>query len=175
MRKVLPLFFSSVLLLSACSAPTGDVTPPVDSNGEISVSSVSSSDSSSSAAMMEDHSSSSDHGIMDSSASSVQSSASSAVPADTSSERIVPMTVTDWEFSPKAITAKKGEKIIVRLTGIGGVHSFGSQELGLNVKVNPGETVDIEIPTGTAGTFSFRCMIPCGPGHKDMTGTIIIS
>ena len=84
------------------------------------------------------------------------------------------MTSTDWSFSPLTINAKKGEKIVVRLTNNQGIHSFGAMELGLNVRINPGETKDIVIPTDKTGTFEFRCMVPCGPGHKDMKGTIVI-
>ncbi len=85
------------------------------------------------------------------------------------------MTSTDWAFNPLTINAKKGEKIVVRLTNNQGIHSFGAMELGLNVRINPGETKDIVIPTDKAGSFEFRCMVPCGPGHKDMKGTIVIS
>ncbi len=85
------------------------------------------------------------------------------------------MTSTDWTFSPLTIQAKKGEKVVVRLTNVNGIHSFGAMELGLNVRINPGETKDIVIPTDKAGTFEFRCLVPCGPGHKDMKGTIVIS
>ena len=106
-----------------------------------------------------------------------------ATSSDTSSEdtsvdltnaRVIEMTSTDWSFSPSTITAKKGEVIVVRLTNNQGIHSFGSKELGFNVSINPGETKDIVIPTDKEGTFSFRCLIPCGPGHRDMVGTIVI-
>jgi cytochrome c oxidase subunit 2 len=56
-----------------------------------------------------------------------------------------------------------------------GKHSLVIADLGVNVEVEPGETKDIEIPTEKAGTFEFRCRIPCGPGHKDMKGTLVVS
>ena len=84
------------------------------------------------------------------------------------------MNVTNWAFSPETITAKKGEKLIVRLHGIEGIHSFGIRDLNINVPMNPGEMKDVEIPTDTAGTFEFRCMVPCGPGHRDMKGALVI-
>lgn len=121
-----------------------------------------------------------------SSARSVASAATSSKPSSAAASaatskvtdanaRVIAMTSTDWVFSPTSITAKKGEKIIVRLTNNDGIHSFGAMDLGINVRINPGETKDIEIPTDKAGTFSFRCLVPCGPGHKDMVGTIVIS
>ncbi len=85
------------------------------------------------------------------------------------------MTVENFAFVPSVINVRKGEKVTIRIKGVSGLHSFGVADLGLNVKVNPGETVDIDLPTDTTGTFTFRCMIPCGSGHKSMVGTITIS
>lgn len=111
-----------------------------------------------------------------SSAPASSSQAAASVAATTESEtRVIAVTSTDWEFNPLTINAKKGEKVIVRLTNNQGIHSFGAMELGLNVRINPGETKDIVIPTDKAGSFEFRCMVPCGPGHRDMKGTIVIS
>ncbi len=65
--------------------------------------------------------------------------------------------------------------MIVRLKGVEGIHSFAIAELGINMRIEPGQTVDVEIPTDTAGTFAFMCRVPCGPGHKDMKGSLVIS
>ncbi len=88
--------------------------------------------------------------------------------------RVITMTAADWEFSPNAITAKMGENIVIRVTGVEGAHSFAVPSMGINQKINPGEVKDIVIPTDKAGTYDFRCMVPCGPGHKEMTGKIVI-
>lgn len=148
--------FSSFIVLSACNsapAPTDDAMMDDDS-------------SVASSAMMEQSSSSS---------GSTMSADSGSGTMQVGEPRVIEMTVTDWSFSPSIITASVGEKVVVRLVGGTGMHSFGSTELGINVAVGPGETVDVEIPTDKAGTFSFRCMVPCGEGHKDMTGTIVIN
>lgn len=95
--------------------------------------------------------------------------------SDTSTPRIVTMTAENWKFSESTITAKKGEKLVLRVTAKTGTHGIGIRELGINVIVNAGETKDIEIPTDKTGTYTFFCSVPCGPGHKDMTGKIVIS
>lgn len=89
--------------------------------------------------------------------------------------RVIEMTVENFAFVPSTINVKRGEHVIIRVTGVTGLHSFGAPELGLNVRVDLDQTVDIVLPTDTAGSFAFRCMIPCGTGHKNMVGTIIIS
>lgn len=88
--------------------------------------------------------------------------------------RVINMTAENWAFSPNAITAKVGEKVTVHLTGASGIHSFASKDLGINVPIQTGETKDVVIPTDKPGTYSFRCAVPCGSGHRDMTGTIVI-
>lgn len=143
----LPATLATLLLLGACTA----ATPSIDSESD---------DASSAPVMMNDAASSSD---------------APAAAATSGEARIIEMSVTDWEFSIKNLDIKQGEKVIVRLTDIEGGHSFTSQDLGINVTINPGETKDIEIPTGKTGTFNFRCTVPCGPGHRDMKGTITIS
>lgn len=102
---------------------------------------------------------------------------SSAAPTSdttTSPARVITMHVSSWQFSPNVLTLKKGEKVVIHLIGDSGMHSFSSQQLGINVPISAGETQDVTIPTDSAGTFSFRCGVPCGEGHHDMTGQIII-
>lgn len=106
----------------------------------------------------------------------VEDEASSSSGAkEEASVRVISVTASNWEFSPSTITAKKGERVTIRISGDEGIHSFLSEELGLNVKLNPGETKDIILDTSVAGSFSFRCGVPCGDGHKEMKGTIVIS
>lgn len=97
-----------------------------------------------------------------------------AMSPDESDARVMEMNVANWSFTPSAITAKKGEKLIVRLHGVEGKHSFALRDFNINVPIEPGETKDIEIPTDKAGTFEFRCLVPCGPGHREMKGTLVI-
>lgn len=96
-------------------------------------------------------------------------------PATTTTDvRVIQVTSENWKFTPNVITAKKGEKVQLQVTGISGVHGFAVPDLGINVPVAPGQTVTIDLPTDTVGTYAFFCSIPCGPGHFDMTGQVVI-
>lgn len=88
--------------------------------------------------------------------------------------RVVDVMVTDWLFSPTMITARKGERVSLRLVGNKGIHSLLVADLGLNVRVSSGESTIVAIPTDTVGTFAGRCGVPCGPGHRDMAFTIVV-
>jgi len=88
--------------------------------------------------------------------------------------RVIVIAAENWSFTPSAIRVKKGEKVQLQIAGISGVHGMASDTLGINVNVGLGETVSVDLPTESAGTHTFYCSVPCGPGHRDMQGTIVI-
>lgn len=92
-----------------------------------------------------------------------------------SAVREIVVDVTTWSFTPSTITAKQGESVVLVLHGGEGTHGFAVPELGINVSVAPGETKRIPLPTGSPGTFLLFCSIPCGAGHSDMRGAVVIS
>ena len=91
-----------------------------------------------------------------------------------SQARVIDITAENWEFSPASIVIKKGEKVALRLTSTQGRHGFEVSDLGINQEIAEGQTATVAFPTDRAGTFAFRCSIPCGEGHKDMVGTIVV-
>jgi cytochrome c oxidase subunit II len=58
--------------------------------------------------------------------------------------------------------------------GAEGMHGLAIPELRINEHVDAGSTVVIDLPTDVAGTFAFLCSVPCGPGHREMKGRIVI-
>lgn len=113
------------------------------------------------------------------SSSSVTAMGTSSVAVQPSSvagtqPRMVAVAVSNFAFSPTVITAKKGEKVTLVITGDSGIHGFAVPGLGLNVRVEAGQIVSVDLPTGTVGSFEAFCSIPCGPGHKSMKATIVI-
>src|SRR3989338_3952285 len=73
--------------------------------------------------------------------------------------RVVTVTADTWSFTPKEIRVKKGEKVTLKLMGKAGVHGFMAPELGLNPTIEPGQTVQVNLPTDNAGTFNFFCSV----------------
>ena len=88
--------------------------------------------------------------------------------------RVVRVTSENWKFTPNVIRVKKGEKITLSLQGVSGLHGFSVPDLGINIPVPQGQTVTVKLPTDKSGSFGLRCSIPCGQGHVDMRGTIVI-
>ncbi len=82
----------------------------------------------------------------------------------------------DIAFDPTQITIKAAdEPVTIKMENTGAaLHNFTIDSLNISVDVQPGETVDVVIPAGTAaGTYDFYCDIP---GHKEagMVGTLIV-
>lgn len=82
----------------------------------------------------------------------------------------VNLTAKNFEFDQKEIKAKAGDTIKVTLTNEAGLHSVmfdGYKE------VKQGET--IEFVVDEAGTIEYYCNIPCGQGHDNMAGKLVVS
>jgi len=121
-----------------------------------------------------DEFSSASSAVMMEESSSAMSDEASSPTALVPEGRVITMSVTDFAFAPNSITVKSGENVTLQLTGVEGVHGFAVPALGIDEAVGPGETIRVTIPTDQVGTFDFFCNIPCGEGHRDMKGSIII-
>jgi plastocyanin len=69
--------------------------------------------------------------------------------------RLVELSVDSNGFAPKTIRASQGDKLTLRLTSVGGAHTFTSAALQIHYSLQEGETKDILIPTTSIGTFDF--------------------
>ncbi len=110
-----------------------------------------------------------------SSAEAVSSATASGSSSIAAQARVIRIEASNWTFTPSIITAKVGERVTLELVGVSGNHGIGIPDLGIDVKLNAGETVTVDLPTEKAGTFPFRCNVMCGEGHREMTGSITIT
>lgn len=93
-------------------------------------------------------------------------------PAGARKEFII--TAKQWSFSPSIIKIKKGDTVVLKLKSADVKHGISIPDFGINEQIEPGETKIVEFVADKTGTFAFSCNIPCGVGHKAMTGTIIV-
>ena len=165
-----------LFLLAACTA---QVPPSSDESDTDGMTDESSSETVSSGPYIDEQTSSEESIEFDvgsSAQADVSSAAASSVPQQAAAQpRVISIQVTNWSFSPGMIAVKKGEKVQLKLVGGEGIHSFAVPGLGLNIRVEPGKTVVVDLPTDIAGTFEASCRIPCGSGHSSMKATIVIS
>lgn len=78
----------------------------------------------------------------------------------------------DFFFSPKSITLRAGERVILRIRSKG-LHTFTLDKLGINVETPDGEVTNVEFTPVQRGSFEFYCDIP---GHRrdGQIGTLIV-
>ncbi len=159
------VILSSVALLALAACTPATQTPPVDDGSPSSVNPAA-----------DDSDSMVDDVVIDEGGVGGMHGGVAPVDSDRAmtGPRVVDVMVTDWSFSPTTIAVKKGENVSLRLVGDKGIHSLLVADLGLNVRVSPGESTIVAIPTDKTGSFTGRCGVPCGPGHRDMAFTIVV-
>ena len=88
--------------------------------------------------------------------------------------KTVKMTARQWTFDPDTITVNKGDTVRLEVTSIDVTHGLAISQFGVNVRLIPGATEIVEFTADKAGTFPFICSVPCGRGHRTMTGQLIV-
>jgi heme/copper-type cytochrome/quinol oxidase subunit 2 len=86
----------------------------------------------------------------------------------------VKLNMKNWEFSQTEIRAKKGDRIIIHATSTEGNHGIGIQGYTAHVEVNEGQTQTLGFIADKQGNFTFYCNVPCGSGHREMKGILIV-
>lgn len=89
-------------------------------------------------------------------------------------EQNISMELTEFAFNPDVIEVNQGDVIQLTLTSKDTEHGFSIDEYDVNVAVKGGETQTVTIQADKKGTFEFYCSVPCGSGHKDMKGKLIV-
>lgn len=73
------------------------------------------------------------------------------------------------------IRIQAGDKVILHIFNEDTYdHGFAVDVLGVNRRLFPKTTTTVEFTPSLAGKFNFYCSVPCGEGHYDQIGTLII-
>ena len=87
---------------------------------------------------------------------------------------LITMEAKDWEFIPDDIVVKVGDHILIKAKSTDVMPGFALPDYGISQELPPGEDVLISFIADKPGTFEFRCNVPCGEGHREMTGTLVV-
>lgn len=82
--------------------------------------------------------------------------------------RVIEISAKKFEFTPSAITLKKGDPVILRLKSSDRVHGFMSKPLKIDTDIPNDTTKDVAVTPDTAGDFTIICDHYCGTGHGGM-------
>jgi cytochrome c oxidase subunit II len=105
--------------------------------------------------------------------------------------QVIDVTAKKYDFPPSPIHVKKGQKVQLRVTATDHDHGLKIPAVpdGADPKGAPGliftssedcwkikkhETATIEFVAQKPGTYTFKCCVDCGMGHKHMKGEIIV-
>jgi len=79
-----------------------------------------------------------------------------------------------WEWSPSTITVNQGDTVRLIVTSTDVDHGIIIPGYKIDETIPVGETITVEFIADKAGQFPFSCSVPCGTGHGQMTGTLIV-
>lgn len=84
------------------------------------------------------------------------------------------VTAKSWDFEPKTIKVKKGDKVVLNIKATDVAHGFMIPEFNIDEMLPAGKTTKVEFTASKSGTFTFSCSWICGEGHSKMTGQLIV-
>lgn len=90
------------------------------------------------------------------------------------SQRTIHMGVRQWAWDPAEITVDYGEKVILIMHNADVPHSISIPDLGVKEAI-PAEGAVVIFTADKRGTFDFFCDVPCGKGHGQMKGKMIVA
>ena len=80
-----------------------------------------------------------------------------------------------FEFGPKEIRVKKGQRITILLTSTDFVHGFSMPDFNVRADGIPGKMIEVTFVADKAGRFIYLCDNFCGEGHDKMSGFLIVT
>jgi len=80
-----------------------------------------------------------------------------------------------WKWDPSVIKVNPGDRIVLNIYNEDTYdHGFAIDVFGVNRRLFPQTTTTLEFTPSLAGKFDFYCSVPCGEGHYDQIGTLIV-
>lgn len=90
------------------------------------------------------------------------------------STRYLSLDANQFQFTPGRVHINQGDRVVITLTASDVVHGFYLDGYGLQTRVEPGVSQQIEFVADRAGKFRYRCSVTCGPIHPFMIGEVVI-
>ena len=84
------------------------------------------------------------------------------------------MTADQFSFDPPVLRVNQGDRVRLTLQASDVVHGFYLDGYGLQQRVEPGLSEEIEFTADRAGKFRYRCSVSCGTLHPFMIGELVV-
>jgi cytochrome c oxidase subunit 2 len=89
-------------------------------------------------------------------------------------EKVIKVSAKRFDYTPRHLTLKKGEPVILELTTADVLMGFNAPDLGVRADILPDKVTRVRVVPDKTGTFTFLCDIFCGTKHEEMNGTITV-
>jgi cytochrome c oxidase subunit II len=114
--------------------------------------------------------------VPDATGSSPVGSNTSVIGATPDTIKDITIEASSFEFIQTGPQINKGDKVRITFTVTSGTHSLILS--GYNIEftpMGPGGTQSATFVADKSGTFEYHCNNPCGPGHADMVGKLVVN
>jgi heme/copper-type cytochrome/quinol oxidase subunit 2 len=99
------------------------------------------------------------------------------LPAPLASEpvtRQVTISADQFAFDPPVLRVNRGDRVRLTLKATDVVHGFYLDGYGIETRVEPGISEQVEFVADRAGKFRYRCSVSCGTLHPFMIGELVV-
>src|SRR3989344_7420846 len=80
-----------------------------------------------------------------------------------------------WKWDPAEIKVKAGDRVILKIFNEDEYdHGWALEFFGINRRMFPQRETVVDFIASKAGIFQFYCSVPCGEGHYDQLGALIV-
>jgi cytochrome c oxidase subunit 2 len=86
----------------------------------------------------------------------------------------ITMTADQFSFDPPVLRVNRGDRVRLTLQASDVVHGFYLDGYGLEQRVEPGLSEEIEFVADRTGKFRYRCSVSCGTLHPFMIGELVV-
>lgn len=87
----------------------------------------------------------------------------------------ITITADQFSFDPPVLQVNQGDRVRLTLHAADVVHGFYLDAYGLQTRVEPGLSEQVEFVADQAGKFRYRCSVSCGGLHPFMIGELVVN
>jgi cytochrome c oxidase subunit 2 len=89
-------------------------------------------------------------------------------------EKVIRIGAKRFDYTPGALTLKKGEPVILEFTSSDVLMGFNLPDFNLRADVIPDKVTRVRFVPDKTGSFTFLCDIFCGTKHEEMNGRLTV-
>lgn len=80
-----------------------------------------------------------------------------------------------WLFDPSRVEVTAGETVHLQIYNEDSYdHGWAVEAFGVNKRLFPKINTDIKFCASKVGEYTFYCSVPCGEGHNNQKGTLVV-